>query len=137
MTQEFVSKEVEMSDRLAQQIAVANAQEKLVYAEVGRDHDLREEGLQDMRTAREMKVRMTEESFLRVKKVFLKNDPIGSHVAGIASYEECQASIKEDPERLRDYERKMFYDGYSLPQIIAAVRESFETNMPLPTASSE
>jgi len=124
MTQEFVSEEIEAKDRLAQQLALADAQEKLTYASIVNDPDLREEGLRDMRYAREMSVRLSEASFARVKAIFLKNDPINSYLAGIATFEECEASIAEDSARLRGYERKMFQENYSLYEIIEMARRS-------------
>jgi hypothetical protein len=89
----FVSKEVADSDRAAQEVALYDASEKLMYANILNDDVLRQQATEDMAKAREMRVRFTEESYNRVKDILMRNDPEGSYAAGLIAEDELAQAI--------------------------------------------
>lgn len=118
MTYEIVSPEEEAADRAKSSLALYDAHEKMTYALVGEDDDLYEEALAELKAARKMPVRMSEETYGRVKNRLLQNNPIACYVSGLATYEEFVASIEEDERRLGEEGLALRKRGHSLASII-------------------
>lgn len=118
MTYQTVSKEDEAKDRAESSLALHDAHEKMVYASVGGDEKLWQEALVDLKAARNLPVRMSDETYARVKERLLQNNPIACYVSGLATYEEFTASIEEDESRLGEEGLALRKRGHSLTAII-------------------